>query len=151
MTASFLRVRANFFTPNSNKRHSICIALRKFPSPHTGVKIAELLQRIVAEWEIPCNKQFRVFTDNGSDKVAAFKENDNEDDIAESDGDESDTNSVTSEENEELFPDQEDKLDKMEEGLFLMQITLIYVRKITKMHLSVGSVQVALYIRCNWL
>ena len=50
MTASFLGVTAHF-TPDSNKRHSICI-VRRFPSPHTGVRIAELLERIVAEWEI---------------------------------------------------------------------------------------------------
>ena len=46
MTASFLCVTAHFFTPDSNKYHSICIAL-KFRSPHTGVKIAELLQRML--------------------------------------------------------------------------------------------------------
>ena len=76
MTASFL-VTAHLFTPDSNKCYSICIALR-FPTPNTGVRIAELLQRIVAEWEIPCNKLFRVFTDNGnngSNMVAAFKAN----------------------------------------------------------------------------
>ena len=44
MTASFLDV-AHFFAPDSNKGHSICIALR-FPSPHTGARIAKLLQRI---------------------------------------------------------------------------------------------------------
>ena len=54
MTASLLGVKAHF-TPDSNKRYSICIAL-KFQSPHTGVRIAELLQGIIAEWEIPCNK-----------------------------------------------------------------------------------------------
>ena len=48
MTLSFLDVTAHFFTPESIKRHSIY--------PHTGVRIAEILQRIVAEWEIPCNK-----------------------------------------------------------------------------------------------
>ena len=52
------------------------------------------------------NKLLRIFTDNGSDIVAAFKANNNEDDIDEFDGDESDTNSVTLEESEELFPDQ---------------------------------------------
>ena len=36
---------------------------------------------------------------------------------AESDGDESDTDSVTLEESEELFPDLEDEMDKMEEGI----------------------------------
>ena len=71
MTASLLGVKAHF-TPDSNKRYSICTAL-KFQSPHTGVRIAELLQGIIAEWEIPCNKLFRVFTDNGSNMVAAFK------------------------------------------------------------------------------
>ena len=96
MTLSFLDVTAHFFTPESNKRHSIY--------PHTGVRIAEILQRIVAEWKyhvINCS----VFTDNGSNVVSAFKAN-NEDDIAEFDGDKSDTNSVTPEESEELFPDQ---------------------------------------------
>ena len=47
---------------------------------------------------------FIVFTNNGSDVVSAFKANNNEDDIAEFDGDESDTNSFTLEESEELFP-----------------------------------------------
>ena len=46
MTASFLGVTA----------HLIQINVRRFPSPHTGVRIAELLLRIVAEWDIPCNK-----------------------------------------------------------------------------------------------
>ena len=62
---------------------TICIALR-FPSQNTGVKIAELLQRIVAEWEYHVINL--VFTDNRSNMVAAFKANDNNDDIAESDG-----------------------------------------------------------------
>ena len=48
---------------------------------------------------------------------ATFKANNNEDDIAAS-GVESDTDSVTLEESEKLFPDQ-DELDKKEEGLVL--------------------------------
>ena len=88
MTALLLGVTAHFTPYSDKKRHSICIALR-FPSPHTGMRIAKLLQRIVVEWEIPCIKLFRVFTDNRSNMVAAFKANDdNEDEIAESDGDE---------------------------------------------------------------
>ena len=72
------------------------------------MKIAELLQRIVSELEISCNKLFRVVTDNGSEMVATFKaNNNNEDDIADFD-----TDSVTLEESEELFPDQDD-LDKV--------------------------------------
>ena len=82
------------------------------------MRIAEFLQRIVAEWEIPCNQLFRVFTDNGSDMVLALKANKTMKMTAESDGDESDTNRVTL---EELFRDQYEhrELDKMEEGLAL--------------------------------
>ena len=48
--------------------------------------------------------------------VASFKANNiNEEDIAKSDGDEYDTDSVSLEESEELFPDK-DQLDKKEEG-----------------------------------
>ena len=61
MKLSFLHVTVHFFTPESNKRHSFCIALRWFPSPHTGLRIAEFLHRIVAEWEIPRNKLFKSF------------------------------------------------------------------------------------------
>ena len=79
--------------------------------------------------------------------VAAFKgKNNNEDDIAESDID-----SITQEESEELFPDQGDELDKMEVGASFEVNNFDICEKITKKHLSVGSVQVALYIRCNWL
>ena len=49
--------------------------------------------------------------------VAVLKANNsNKDDIAESDGDESHTDSVTLEESEELFPHL-DEMDKMEEGI----------------------------------
>ena len=78
------------------------------------MRIADLLQRIVAEWEIPFNKLFKVFTHNGNDMVAAFKGNDkNEDGIAKSD-----TDSITLEESKELFTDQ-DELNKWKRVLVL--------------------------------
>ena len=46
MTEYFLGVTVHF-TPDSDKRHSICLALRRYLLPHTGVKIAELLQRLL--------------------------------------------------------------------------------------------------------
>ena len=67
--------------------------------------------------------------------VAAFQSKQHEDEIAESDGDESDTDSITPEESEELFPDQEENESEVENWCD--------VRKIGKKHLSVGSVQVA--------
>ena len=69
------------------------------------MRIADLLQRIVAEWEIPFNKLFKVFTHNGNDK--------NEDGIAKSD-----TDSITLEVSKELFTDQ-DELNKWKRVLVL--------------------------------
>ena len=48
--------------------------------------------------------------------VAAFQSKQHNDDIAESDGDEYNTDSVTLEESEELFPDLKDERDKIVEG-----------------------------------
>ena len=64
MTASFLGVTSHFIV--ENKCHSICLAVRSFPSPYMGERIAELLYRIVSEWNIDTTKVFRVLTDNGS-------------------------------------------------------------------------------------
>ena len=55
------------------KRHSVCLALRRFPSPHSGERIAELLETIIDEWQINRCKLFRILTDNGSNMIAAFK------------------------------------------------------------------------------
>uniref|UniRef100_A0A1X7TGF3 DUF659 domain-containing protein n=1 Tax=Amphimedon queenslandica TaxID=400682 RepID=A0A1X7TGF3_AMPQE len=116
MSASFLGVTAHFFTLNSNKRHSICIALKRFLSPHTGTQIAELLQNIVDGWELSRKKLFRVLTDNGSNTDAAFKKTNNEDDSIKIESDESDDiRSTTPGEIEELFIGSErNELDNIE-------------------------------------
>ena len=44
MTASFLGVTSHFIV--ENKRHSICLAVRRFPSPHTGERIAEFFIKL---------------------------------------------------------------------------------------------------------
>uniref|UniRef100_A0A1X7U694 DUF659 domain-containing protein n=1 Tax=Amphimedon queenslandica TaxID=400682 RepID=A0A1X7U694_AMPQE len=115
MSASSLGVTAHFFTLNSKKHHSICIALKRFPS-HTGTRIAELLRNIVDGWELPREKLFRVLTDNGSNMVAAFKTTNNEDDSIEIESDESDDiRSTTAGEIEELFiGSKRNELDSIE-------------------------------------
>ena len=42
LTASFLGITAHCFTHHNLKRHNITLALRRFPSPHTGDRVAEL-------------------------------------------------------------------------------------------------------------
>ena len=73
MTASFLGLTAHFFTHNDKKAHNITLAVRRFPSPHTGKRKADLLDLIVNEWKIPREKIFRVLSDNGSNMISAFK------------------------------------------------------------------------------
>ena len=71
MTASFL-VTVHLFTHHDKKRHSITLACRRFPSPHTGDRIAELLESVLDEWQIPKEKVFRLLTNNGSNTIRAF-------------------------------------------------------------------------------
>ena len=72
MTASFLGTTVHFFTHHDKKKYSITLACRRFPSPHTGDRIAELLESVLDEWEIPKEKVFRSLTDNGSYMIRAF-------------------------------------------------------------------------------
>lgn len=78
MSASFLGITAHFFTFPDKKRHSITLAVRRFESPHTGVRIAALLQVVLDEWKIQ-HKIFRSLTDNGSNMIKAFSEIDSSD------------------------------------------------------------------------
>jgi len=48
------------------------LAVRRFESPHTGKRIANLLQTIIDEWNIPYYKIFCSMTDNGSNMVKPF-------------------------------------------------------------------------------
>ena len=73
MTSSYLGVTAHFFSTKDHKCHNITLATRHFPSPHTASHIADLVQVILAEWNMQQSKIHRVLTDNGSNMVAAFK------------------------------------------------------------------------------
>lgn len=44
-------------------------------SPHTAISILEAIKEILDSWGIPAINIFRVLTDNGSNMVAAFKNN----------------------------------------------------------------------------
>ena len=44
------------------------------PSPHTADRVSELAKTMLQDWEIPEENVGSVLTDNGSNMVAAFKE-----------------------------------------------------------------------------
>ena len=71
MSAAFLRVTSHFYNNTNKKCDQITLAFHRFPSPHTGERIAE---HTISDWDIPMSKIFCVITDYGSNMVAAFKE-----------------------------------------------------------------------------
>ena len=74
LTASFLGVTAHFFSRQNHKRHTLTMAVRRMPSPHTAANVRKLIEKILEEWNIPLSKVFVIVTDNGSNMVAAFKQ-----------------------------------------------------------------------------
>ena len=73
MTASFLGITAHYFSTNDNQRHTVTLAVRNLPSPHTGENISDKLDAILLDWNLPKHHIFRILTDNGSNMVAVFK------------------------------------------------------------------------------
>ena len=100
MTASFLGITVHCFTFHDKKRHSITLAVRRFESPHTGERIADLLRAIIDEWKIPYHKVFRSLTDNGSNIVKAFN-------LLSNDEEEEENESVGVPSEEKLYPDDD--------------------------------------------
>lgn len=50
------------------------MAVRRMPSPHTAANVRKLIEKVLEEWNIPLSKVFVIVTDNGSNMVAAFKQ-----------------------------------------------------------------------------
>ena len=115
---------------------------KKISSPNTGVRIAELLL-LSGKYHVI---NYVEFLQNGSNVVAAFKgHNTMKMTLLHLMVMNLNTDSMTPEESEELFTDLEENESEVE------NFDICDVRKIRKKHLLIGSIQVALYIRCNWL
>ncbi|KYN19763.1 hypothetical protein ALC57_07916, partial [Trachymyrmex cornetzi] len=70
---SFLDVTAHWIN-DSLERESVTLACRRFHSPHTYIRIAELINEINHNFNIDCKKITATITDNGSNFLKAFKE-----------------------------------------------------------------------------
>lgn len=89
LTASFLAVSACYFDIQQNKAEHILLNLKQLTHPHTALSIAAHVSECLDEWEIPKDKVLTVITDNGSNMVAAFR-HDEEDNDTSSDEDDDD-------------------------------------------------------------
>lgn len=73
MTQSFIGVTAHFLTKCDNRRWVATLAVQALPSPHTADRIEDAVCTILRTWEIPSDKISAILTDNGSNMIAAFK------------------------------------------------------------------------------
>ena len=65
------------------KRHNVTLAARRLTSPHTAANVASLVNAVLAEWQIPETMVHRILTDNGSNMLASFRQQHNNDDEVE--------------------------------------------------------------------
>ena len=91
MTSSYLGITAHFYSHKDRRLHTVTLAMRRMPSPHTGDNIRDLVDQVLDEWQIPLSKVSATLTDNGSNMLAAFRtqlsEDDDESDVEDSDSD----------------------------------------------------------------
>ena len=108
MTSSYLGITAHFFSQHDHQRHKVTLAVRRFLHPHSGVRIREIVESILEEWNIQPQKVKTVITDNRSNMAKAFnteiqqKFDDNDDsDLSGSYSDISDDSTEECDENED--------------------------------------------------
>ena len=74
MSAAFLGLTAHCYHREKKQKYNVTIAVRRFESPHTAERVTRMVDNILDEWKIPFYKVFRILTDNGSNMLAAFKQ-----------------------------------------------------------------------------
>ena len=100
MTASFLGVTVHFFA--CEQRHNATIAVKRMPTPHTAEKILEIVFDVLTDWNISSERVGNTITDNGSNMIKAFKEDQYSTDL------EPDDENTNTSKNPEAVADEED-------------------------------------------
>lgn len=83
LTASFLAVSACLFCNLKKAPVHIMLQLVELDHPHTAHSIKVVVDTCLEDWGIPKEKVLTFITDNGSNMVAAFKDDEGEDDEGE--------------------------------------------------------------------
>ena len=104
MTASFLGVTVHFFA--CDQRHNATIAVKRMPTPHTAENILEVVVDVLTDWNIPGERVGNTITDNGSNMIKAFKEDQHPTDL------EVDDENTSTSKNQEAAGDVEEDTDQ---------------------------------------
>lgn len=70
---SYMGISAHYIDKNMERRSEL-LAVRHFPNPHTGERIAEVISAVHEEFNLNESKIVSTVTDNGSNIVKAFKD-----------------------------------------------------------------------------
>ena len=62
LTSSYLGITAHFFSRKDHCRHCVTLAVTRFPHPHTGQHVREVVEEVLGEWEIPVSKVTAILT-----------------------------------------------------------------------------------------
>ena len=109
LTSSYLGVTGHFFSWKDQRSHCVTLAVRRLESTHTAVNIRSAVEVVLLEWDIPHSKVSAIFTDNGSNIVAAFRAR-----TAVVSDDEADDDDDSGDEEEEADEDDETDFDVRE-------------------------------------
>ena len=121
LTASFLGITAHFYSRRDHKRHTLTMAVRRMPSPHTAANVRKLIEKVLEEWNIPLSKVFVIVTDNGSNMVAAFKQQPEErDSVNDDEVGEEDASSEGESDDEENTEDDFDEKELEHDSEFIL-------------------------------
>ena len=85
LTAAFLAISACYYCTQQNRSTHILLRLEQISHPHTTECIKTCVDRCTEDWGIPKEKILTVITDNGSNMVAAFKYEDDDEPSSEDD------------------------------------------------------------------
>ena len=75
MSETFLGVTSHCVLKKSLVLFHATLAVKRFPHSHTAKRVLQLTRDVLRDWEIDVTRFIRILTDNGSNMVAAFREN----------------------------------------------------------------------------
>ena len=102
MSSSYLGVTAHFFTKHDHTRRQVTLVVRQIHHPHTADTVREVIDEVLAEWNIPIGKVRAILTDNASNMIKAFREQ-----LQDIESEESETEEGDVDESEDLLESDE--------------------------------------------
>ena len=109
-TASFLGITVHFFA--CDQRHNATIAVKRMPTPHTAENILKIVVDVLSDWKISGERVGNTITDNGSNMIKTFKEDQQSTDLEPDDENTKNPEAAVDEEDVNQDDSSDDELDE---------------------------------------